>query len=60
MSDGGVLEDGDVRSTRSPDLRIGGEENGDHRSAYSGGKMGNAGVVTDIDARGGKPAGQIV
>jgi len=60
LFDGGVLEDGDARAARSPDARISGEENGDDGSAYSGGKMGNSGVVSNIDARGGKPAGQIV
>jgi len=58
--DGGVLEDGDMRSARSPNLRIGGEENGDDRRAYGGGEVGDAGIVTDINARGGEPARQLV
>ena len=60
LIDGGVLEDGDVRSTGSPDVRIGGQKNGDDGSAYSGRKMGDPGIVADIDARCGEPAGQVV
>ena len=60
LINGGVLEDSDVLSTGSPDVRIGGQKNGDDRSAYSGRKMGDPGIVADIDARRGEPAGQVV
>ena len=56
----GVPEYRDVRSARGPDLRIGGEENGHDRSSHGGGKVGDTGIVSDINARGGEPAGQIV
>ena len=58
--DAGVLEDGHVRSAGGPNLRIGDEKNGDDRSAYGGGKVGDSGIVADVNARGGEPAGQIV
>jgi hypothetical protein len=60
LIDRGVLEDGHVRSARSPNLGIAGEEDGNDGSAYGGGKMGDPGIVADVDARGGEPAGQIV
>ena len=60
LINGGVLEDSDMLSTGSPDVRIGGQKNGDDGSAYSGRKMGDPGIVADIDARCGEPAGQVV
>jgi hypothetical protein len=58
--DGGVLEDGHVGSAGSPNRRIGGEEDRNDRSSYGGRKMGDPGIVADVNARGGEPAGQIV
>ena len=60
LIDGGVLEDGDMRSAGSPDTRIGGEENRNDRSAYRGRKMGDSGIIADVNARSGDPAGQLV
>ena len=58
--DGGVLQNGDVRTAGSPDSRIGGQKNSDDGSADGGGKMGDSGIVADVHARGGEPAGQLV
>jgi hypothetical protein len=51
---------GDMLTAGSPDVRIAGEENGDHGRAHGGSQMRDAGVVADVDARRRDPAGQIV
>jgi hypothetical protein len=56
----GVLEDHDTRAARSPDARIAGEEDCDDRRSHGGGQMRDAGIVADVDARLGDPAGQII
>jgi hypothetical protein len=54
------LQNGNVRATGSPDAGIGGKEDGDDGRAHSGCEVGDAGVVTDVNAGAGDPAGQIV
>jgi hypothetical protein len=52
LGDGRVFEDGDIFAAGSPDLRIGGEEDGDHGSSDSGGQVADAGIVPDVQACG--------
>jgi hypothetical protein len=58
--DAGANEGGDVRSSRSPNRGIGGEEDRDGGDSHRGGKVRDAGIVADIDAGRGKPAGQMI
>ena len=60
LIDGGVFDDRDSRPSGSPDARISSSKNGDDGSADGGRKMGDAGIIPDIDARGGEPARQFV
>jgi hypothetical protein len=60
LIDGGVFEDGDAGAARSPDTGVGGQKNGDHGSAHGGGQVSDPGIVADVDAGGGQPAGQVV
>lgn len=56
----GTFENSDLGAAWSPHTRIAGEEDGDHGCANGCGQMGDAGVVTDVDARRRDPAGQSV
>ncbi len=47
-------------AARSPNFGIGGEEDRDDRNADSRGEMCDAGIVADIDARSGEPAGELI
>jgi len=60
LHDGGMFEDSDVRAAGSPHPRIAGQEDGDHRRAYRGCQMCDAGIVADVDPRRRDPAGQLV
>jgi hypothetical protein len=48
LVDGRILEDSDELSSGSPDARIGGNENRDHRSPDGCGQMTDAGIVSDV------------
>jgi hypothetical protein len=52
LGDGGVFEDEDVFSPGSPDARVRGDENRDHRRADGRGQVADAGVVPDVHAGG--------
>jgi len=52
LRDTGVFEDGDMIAARSPDARIGGDENRNDWSADGRGQMADAGIVPDVHARG--------
>jgi len=56
----GVLEDPSPRAAGSPDTRIAGEEDRNHRRAHRGCQMRDAGIVADVDARRRDPASQLV
>jgi hypothetical protein len=58
--DGGFFKSHDFQPTGSPDLRIGGEEDGHDGCPDGGGQVPDAGVVPDIEAGGRDPAGQLV
>lgn len=55
-----VLEHTDARATRRPHGGIGGQEDGHHRHAHGRSQVGDAGIIADVDARPGQPAGQFV
>jgi hypothetical protein len=55
-----ALENGRVRTARSPDHRIGCEKDSDHRGSDGRGEVGDAGVVAEIHSSGGKPARKAV
>lgn len=55
-----ALQRATMQAAGSPDGRIGRQENCDDGNAYGGGEVSDSGVVADVDARGGKPAGQFV
>jgi hypothetical protein len=61
---GGVLQNSnvtrDMSAAGSPDARIAGLENGDHRRTHCSRQMGDAGVVADVDAGRRDPAAQVV
>jgi hypothetical protein len=55
-----ALQRATMSAARRPDGGIGGEEDRDHGDACGRGEVRDSGVVADIDARGGKPARQLV
>lgn len=50
LGDGRVFEDSDALAARSPDARIGGDENGDDGRTDGRCQMTNAGIVPDVHA----------
>jgi hypothetical protein len=64
LSDTGPLQNShaarDLLAAGSPDARIAGEEDRDHRRTHGGCQMRDPGVVADEDARRRDPAGQLV
>jgi hypothetical protein len=60
LLDTGVLDNHDVPSTGSPDSRVRSEENRDDRHPDGCGEVSNAGIVSDVNLRGGKPAGELI
>jgi len=60
LGDGGILEDDDAIAARPPEEGAGDQENRDYGNSHGGGEVGDAGIVANVDARGSKPAGQIV
>ena len=58
--DRGIFDGNRARAAGSPDGGIGGEKNSDDRRPNRGRKMTDAGIVADINARGGEPAAQLV
>lgn len=58
--DRGILDGDGTRAAGSPDRGIGREKNGDGRSSHGCGQVSDAGIVADVDARCGQPAGQII
>jgi hypothetical protein len=60
LVDGGILEADHTLATRRPDFGIGGEENGHDGSSDSGSQVGDAGVVSDVNASPRDPASQLV
>ncbi len=55
-----AFEHTDARSARSPDGRVGREEDGDDRYAHRRGEVGDARVIADVHARAGQPAGEFI
>jgi hypothetical protein len=60
LLDGGMLQDLHAGAAGSPDAGIAGQEDGDHGKAHGGCQVRNAGIVADVNARAGEPAGQFV
>ena len=60
LLDAGIAKHDHARAAGSPDLGIGGQENGNHRRPHGGGKMADAGIVADVYARGREPAAEVV
>lgn len=56
----GVRQRRNARAAGSPDGRIGAHENRDHGRPDGCGQMTDAGIIADINARGGEPASQVV
>lgn len=53
-------QDFNALGPRSPNSGIGLDENRGHRYSDGSREMRDSGIVADVDARGGKPAGQVV
>jgi len=60
LVDGWVAKHGHARAAGSPDSRIGGEEDGDHRRPHRGRQVADARIVAEVDPRGREPARQRV
>jgi hypothetical protein len=58
--DAGAFEHRDVNAARRPDLRVGGQEDGDDRDPDSRSQMGDARIVADVQPGGREPSGQII
>lgn len=58
--DARIPQNANPLASRSPYERIGGQKDGDHRYSRGGRQMGDSGIVSDVDARTGQPAGQLV
>ena len=56
----GLFEHGDAFPARSPNARVGVQEDRDHRRPDSSGEVRDSAVVADVNAGGRDPAGQIV
>jgi hypothetical protein len=56
----GIAQHGHARAAGSPDFGIGGQENGDHRSPHSRGKVADSRIVSQVDAGGREPASEVV
>jgi hypothetical protein len=58
--DAGIAQNGHARAAGCPNFGIGGQEDGHHRSSHRRGKMANAGIVAEVDARSREPASELV
>jgi hypothetical protein len=58
--DGGFFKSHDVQSAGSPDPCVGGQKDGHDGCPDGGGEVSDAGIVSDIEAGGRDPAGQLV
>jgi len=60
LIDIGIGEGDDLPAAGSPHRGIGGEENRHDGHTHGGGEMRDSGIVSDVDASGREPAGQLV
>lgn len=60
LAHAGVLQNAYAAAARRPDEGIGGQKDRDYRYSYGGREVGDAGIVTHINPRARKPAGQLV
>jgi hypothetical protein len=60
LIDRGILQNDHMRPARSPDRRIGGQEDGDHRRANGACQVSDAGIIADVHTGPGEPAGELI